>query len=154
MNLIKVGHLVLNVDRINGIHDHLAVMGNPPAEHPHTVTRVLFDDGHIDLTGADAKSLRRWYRHIARDIAPRRDEDGEELISPEEQLRRVLDVVVSHIDRVRPRDPALRSAAHQLVGLVDRYVTGELEPMRASQFARHHGETPTDAAAFPEAPPA
>jgi hypothetical protein len=154
MNLIKVGHLVLNVDRINGIHDHLAVAGNPPEAGPRTVTRVLFDQGHIDLTGADAKSLRRWYRHIARDIAPHRDEEGEELISPEEQVHRVLEMVVSHIDRVRPRDPSLRSAAHELVGLVDRYITGELGPVRASHFVRHHGDAQADAPAFPEAPSA
>jgi hypothetical protein len=152
MNLIKVGHLVLNVERINAVHDHLSVAGDPAAESPQTVTRVLFDQGHIDLTGADAKFLRRWYRHIARDIAPRRDEDGEELIAPEEQVRRALDVLVGHIDRVRPRDSHLRSAAHHLVGLIDRFITGEIEPMRATQFARQYGAAHSDASTFPESP--
>jgi hypothetical protein len=137
MNLIKIGGTILNVDRINGIQEFL-----PPADPSGTgtvqerITRVLFDHGQIDLTGADAKSFRRWYRHLARDIAPHKDEDGEELVSQENQLRETFDVLLSLIDRVRPRDPALRNAAHHVSGMIDRYMTGELEPMRLSQFAR------------------
>jgi hypothetical protein len=149
MNLIKIGGTVLNVDRINGIQDHL-IPSDPSTAGQRTVIRVLFDNTHIDLAGVDAKTFRRWYRHLARDISPRKDEDGEELISQEEQLQRAFEVLMSLIDRVRPRDAALRNAARLLSGMVDKYITGELEPIRASQFERHFAAPSADSSTQPD----
>jgi hypothetical protein len=150
MNLIKIGNAVFNVDRINGIQDHLTLAQPSMAGQQQTVTRVLFDQGHIDLTGAEAKTFRRWYRHAARDIAPHKDEEGEELVAPEDQVRQAFDVLLNHIDHMRPRDSALRHTAHLLSGMIDRYITGELEPVRATQFARHFSPTHADAGAAPD----
>jgi hypothetical protein len=141
MNLIRIGSVVLNVDRINGIQDPLPPTQPPASGHPQTFIRVLFDECHIDLAGADANVFRRWYRHAARDLAPRMDEDGEELVMPEDQVRQAFDALLNRIDHLRPRDHALRSATHTVSGMVDRYITGELEPVRASRFARQFGET-------------
>ncbi len=150
MNLIKIGNVVLNIDRINGIQDHLPEAHPSMAGQQQMVTRVLFDQGHIDLTGAEAKTFRRWFRHAARDIAPHKDEQGEDLVSPEDQLRQAFDALLNHIDRMRPRDSALRHTAHLLSGMIDRYMTGELEPVRATQFARHFSGSRPDAAAGPD----
>jgi hypothetical protein len=136
MNLIKIGNIVLNVDRITGISDHLAPP-HPVATDQPMITRVFFDQTHFDLTGADAKIFRRWYLHVARVIAPTRDEDGEDLVSPEEQVRRTFDDLLGMIDGARPRESAMRRAAHQLSTMIDHYITGELEPIRRSQFVRH-----------------
>ena len=152
MNLIKIGNVVLNVDRINGIQDHLPVAHPSMAGQQQLVTRVLFDQGHIDLTGTDARSFRRWYRHAARDIAPHKDEEGEELISPEDQLRQAFDVLLNNIDHLRPRDPALRHTAHLFSGLIDRYITGELDPVRTTQFTRHYSAPQADATPEPDSP--
>jgi hypothetical protein len=150
MNLIKIGNVVLNVDRINGIQDHLPLAHPSMAGQQQMVTRVLFDQAHIDLTGADAKTFRRWYRHAARDIAPHKDEEGEDLVSPEDQLRQAFDFLLNHIDHMRPRDSALRHTAHLLSGMIDRYITGELDPVRTAQFARHFAAPQADAAAAPD----
>jgi hypothetical protein len=148
MNMIKIGNTVLNVDRINGIEDHQPAP-DPSSTHQQKITRVLFDHMHIDLVGVDANILRRWYRHVARDIAPRRDEDGEELILPEDQLRKAFDHFLHLVDRSRPRDHALRTAAHRLYGMVDRFITGELEPMRIKQFEHEFAPASDDAGSMP-----
>jgi hypothetical protein len=149
MNLIKIGSVVLNVDRINGIQDHLSLAHPSMAGQHQMVTRVLFDQAHIDLTGAEAKIFRRWYRHAARDIAPHKDEEGEELVSPEDQLRQAFDVLLNHIDHIRPRDSVLRHTAHLLSGMIDRYITGELDPVRTTQFARQFSAPHAESAVEP-----
>ena len=129
MNLIRIGGTVLNVDRINGVQDHLLPAEPPEAAH-EKVTRAMFDHGQIDLTGEDSKTFRRWYRHLARDIAPHKDEDGEELVSPERQLREVFRCPAQPDRSARPRELLVRGTAHTLSGMMDRYITGEVEPMR------------------------
>jgi hypothetical protein len=149
MNMIKIGSTVLNIDRINGVLDHFSPDSSAAPGH-RTVTRVLFDQAHIDLTGTDAKTFRHWYRHVARDISPHRDEEGQELISPEEQVRRAFDVLLSHIDHAHPRDPLVRSTAHHVSAMLDRYITGELEPIRATRFARLFAAPHPDAQEEPD----
>jgi hypothetical protein len=142
MNLYRIGNMVLNMDRVNGILDH-HVRGD--AAGPR-VLRVLFDDGHIDLDGHDAESFRQWFRHVARHLGPQRDEDGEELISPEEQMRKGFETLLVRIDQTRPRDGVLRRTAHRLADMLDHYLTGELQPVRVkdfeSDFAPPPGEEP------------
>jgi hypothetical protein len=132
MNLYRIGDTVLNVERVNGIMDHL----NPVGPGERRVLRVLFDNTHIDLDGAEAEVFRRWFRHSARNLTPHRDEDGEELVSPEDQVRKELQHLIVLIDRSRPRDRATRQAARQLWQLVDQFLTGELRPARAEEFSR------------------
>jgi hypothetical protein len=148
MNMIKVGNVLLNLDRINCIEDHRAP-GDPSTTHQPKITRVSFDHSTIDLVGGDANTLRRWYRHIARDINPHRDQDGEELISPEDQLRKAFDHFLHRMDLSRPRDHALRAAARQLYGMIDQFITGELEPMRIKQFEQEFAPASDDAGSIP-----
>jgi len=135
MNLLKVGDITLNMDRVTGVRDHQAPAGagTPDGE---TVILVFFDDTHIELSGMDAAVFRRWIRHNARNLNPRKSADGEDLVSPEQQLQETTDYLVGLIDRLRPKDPAIRSAAHQLNDMIDRYITDQLPPMPAQTFER------------------
>jgi hypothetical protein len=135
MNLFKIGDMTLNMDRVNGIQDHVTV-SDPGAATGRTVIRILFDVSHIDLDGIDAQVLRRWIRHNARNLAPHKDEEGQELMPPEEQLRRVADHLVALVDRVRPRDPSLRGTAHRLSNMLNEYMTGQLHPVGIKNFER------------------
>jgi hypothetical protein len=135
MHLYRIGGTVLNLDRINGILDHHG-SGDPQGAHDGASLSILFDQGQIDLSGHEAEVFRRWYRHACMNLDPLRDEHGEELIRPEAQVRKALNALNDLIDRTRPRDAVMRRAAHRLWNLVDRYLTGELEPIRAIDFER------------------
>jgi hypothetical protein len=135
MDLYRIGNTVLNMDRVNGIQDHQR-LAEADAPAGATVTRVLFDSTTIDLVGAEAETFRQWFRHAARNLMLHRDEDGEELISPEEQLKRVADHLVKLTGHARPRNAAVRHGARRLAGLIAEYITGELRPVRARQFAK------------------
>jgi hypothetical protein len=135
MNLYRIGDTVLNMDRVNGIQDH-----QPPSDLSAVaganVIRVLFDTTTIDLRGVEAQTFRQWFRHAARNLVLHKDEDGEELMSPAEQLQRVSDRLLMTIDRSRPRNAAVQHAAHRLSGLINDYITGELHPVRTKDFEK------------------
>jgi hypothetical protein len=133
MNLYRVGKTILNVDRINGILDHQVPAG-PDAPDGRTVLRVLFDHAHIDLTDKEAQIFRYWFRHAARSLDPHKDEDGEELVSPDEQVRKASEILRDLIDRERPRDRVMRYAVRRLGRIIDQFLTGELRPVRAKNF--------------------
>jgi hypothetical protein len=139
MNLLRVGTKVINLDRVNGILDHHAPTGADGSDG-EPVLRILFDHGQVDLVGAEAQALRRWYRHTSHTLAPQKGEDGEELVSPEDQVIKACEALVELIDRVRPRDSVMRRLARRVQGLVDHYLTGELRPASASEFARSFEE--------------
>ena len=145
MNLFKIGDMTLNMDRVNGIQDRQP-SADPNAPPGHLVIRILFDDATIELGGTDAQVLRRWIRHNARNLAPQRGEDGEELIGPEEQLRRVGDELLAAVDRQRPRDSAVRAAARRLNDMLDSYVTGQLLSVSRKPFERDLGVASEEAA--------
>jgi hypothetical protein len=134
MNLFSIGNTVLNMDRIIGIQDHVAAISSGTAGD-RSVLRVLFEGAQIDLAGKEAQTFRRWFRHTARNLDPHKDEYGEELISPEEQLRRGFESLLSKIERSRPRDSDVRHTAHRLGRIIDHYLTGELQSVRARDFA-------------------
>jgi hypothetical protein len=139
MNLYRIGDTVLNLDRINGIYDH-HITADAGATAGRDVLRVVFDNAQIDLTGREAQVFRRWFRHTSKNLSPFRDEDGTELVSPEDQVRKSLDALIALIDhQARPRDPGVRHAAHRLAALIDRFITGELQPARADDFERSLG---------------
>jgi hypothetical protein len=135
MNLFKIGDTTLNMDRVNAIQDHFPAAEPGVVEHA-TVLRVLFNGAHIDLRGKDAQALRRLIRHSAQNLTPRRTEEGEELSAPEEQLQRIAGHLIGLIDRLRPKDTAMRSAAHRLANMIDEYITGQLPPMPADSLDR------------------
>jgi hypothetical protein len=138
MNLYRIGNTVLNMDRVNGIQERPQQQpGDPAASH---VTRILFDTMTIDLVGVEAQTFRQWYRHAARNLVAQRDEAGEELVSPEEQLKRLADHLVAVVDHLRPRNAALRHSAHRLHAAVAEYITGELGPVRARNFEKSLAE--------------
>jgi hypothetical protein len=132
MKLCRIGNTVLNIDRINGILQH-HVPGGPDGR---PVLRVLFDQVHIDLTGKEAEAFRYWFRHASQSLDPHRDEDGEELISPDDQVRRAYEILRRLADRERPRDRAIQHTIHRLGSLIDQFLTGELQPARARDFER------------------
>jgi hypothetical protein len=145
MNLYRIGDTVLNLDRVNGIQDR------PPgpdaaAAAGHAVIRVLFDTTTLTLEGAEAESFRRWFRHAAQNLIEHKDENGEGLIAPEEQLKRVSALLVSLIDRARPRDPAARHFVHHLAAMIDQYITGELRPVPARRIEKLLEQIPTTSA--------
>jgi hypothetical protein len=65
-----------------------------------------------------------------------KNEEGEDLVSPEDQLKRLSEHVVALVDHARPRDSGARHAVHHLASLIDQYITGELQPARAKAFER------------------
>jgi hypothetical protein len=135
MNLFKLGDMVLNMDRVNGVQDHpLPPDGSSPAAQD--TIRVLFDNATIDLSGPEAHALRRWVRHNSRNLAPTKNEDGELLVHPENQLTRVADLLVDLVDRARPRDSTTRSVARRLANMIESYITGQLQPVSARSFER------------------
>jgi hypothetical protein len=140
MNLYRIGNTVLNLDRVNGILD-VAGPNRPDASGGGNLLRILFDQGQIDLTGKEAEILRRWYRHASQNLAPHKDEDGEDLVSPEDQVRESFDALVARIDRLRPGDSVLRHAAHRIRDIIDLFLTGELQAARADDFQRIFKET-------------
>jgi hypothetical protein len=133
MNLYRIGNKVLNLDRVNGIVD-VAGPTDPNGTGDGGVLHVLFDQGEIDLTGIEAEIFRRWYRHASRNLNPHKDEDGEDLVSPEDEVRKSIEALVARIDRVRPADSALRHTAHRVRSIVLQFLTGELRPARATDF--------------------
>jgi hypothetical protein len=135
MNLYRIGNTVLNLDRVNGIQEHPRP-ADPGAPAEPNVTRVLFDTTTIDLRGIEAQAFRQWYRHAARNLVLQRDEDGEELVTPEEQLKRLAEHLIALIDRARPRNAAVRHAAHRLAISISEYITGELQAVRERGFER------------------
>ena len=135
MNLFKIGDMTLNIDRVNAIQDNQA-SDEPDAPAGDTRLRILFDNSHVDLVGSDAQVVRRWIRHNARNLAPRRSVDGEDLVSPEEQLQKVTESLVALIDRARPRDPTVRGAAHRLADMIEAYITGQLQAVPTHPFER------------------
>lgn len=142
MNLYRIGNKVLNLDRVNGLIEVPATTA-PDGTAAEAALRVVFDHGCIDLTGKDAEVLRRWYRRASQNLAPHRDEDGEELVSPEDQVRESLHTLVARIDRMRPSDASLRGAAHRVRTIVGRFLTGELPPARADEFKARFDESHT-----------
>ena len=135
MNLYRIGTTVLNLNRINGILD-IHVPTDPGASGGRTVLRILFDHGQIDLSGKEAEVIRRWYRHASQNLAPHVDEDGEQLVSPEDQVRQAIEALVGRIDRTRPKDSVMRHTAHRVRDIIDPFLTGELQPARASDFEK------------------
>lgn len=138
MNLFRFGSTTLNMERVNGIQD------NPPADEGgknagRNFIRILFDDRTIELTGTDAQALRHWIRHNARNLMPKIDENGVELLSPEDQLVRLTESLLHAIEHARPVDATVRKAARRMTDMIERYITGELEPMRADEFRRKYG---------------
>ena len=153
MNLIRIGDTVLNLDRISGIldHQHPADPGGPAGVH---VIRVMFDGTTIELAGIEAQAFRQWFRHASRSLLLHKDEDGEDLVSPEDQLARVSDQLLALIDHARPRNAAVRQAAHRLSGLIKEYMTGELRHVRARSFERSLADSDSDAEPAPGSSPA
>jgi hypothetical protein len=135
MNLYQIGKTIINVDRVNGIVDHVVPAGTD-GPNRQAVLRILFDHGSVDLTGTEALVFRSWYRHASRRLERHHDEDGEELVSPDEQVRRSWEFLRGLVDRQHPRDPAMRQTVHRLGQIIDQFLTGELQPARASTFAR------------------
>jgi hypothetical protein len=135
MNLLKVGDTILNMDRVNGIRDHQPP-SDPAAPSDQAVLRVLLDGATIDLEGVEAQSLRRWVRHHARNLAPQRNEQGEDLLSPELQLMSVVEGLLALIDRDRPRDPTLRAAVRRLAEMIKAYITDQLPPATVERFEK------------------
>ena len=152
MNLFRIGNTVLNMDRINGILEH-QVPTEPGAPAGRTVLRIVFDNAQIDLSDKDAQTFRRWYRHAARNLAPHTDEDGEALVSPEDQVRVAFETLLRLIDGARPRDPVMRHTAHRLAVIIDHFLTGELEPARATDFEKVFGEARIEAQSSPGVSP-
>jgi hypothetical protein len=146
MNLYRIGNTILNMDRVNSIQERTspAEPTEPPAA---SITRVMFDTMTIDMVGVEAQTFRQWYRHAARNLVVHKDEAGEDLVPPEEQLKRLADHLVALVDRVRPRNAALRHAAHRLHSSVAAYVTGELGPVRARNFEKSIADVESDHAA-------
>jgi hypothetical protein len=153
MDLYRIGKTVLNLDRINGILDH-HVTADPGAPDGQAVLRILFDQVHIDLTGKEAEAFRYWFRHVSRSLDPHRDEDGEELISPDMQVRRAFEILQGLIDRDRPRDRVMRLTAHRFGHIIDQFLTGELQPARAKDFERGFEEQHLGAHPIPGPSPA
>jgi hypothetical protein len=143
MNLYRIGNTVLNMDRVNSIQEH-AGPPDPAAPAAANVTRVMFDAMTIDLVGVEAQTFRQWYRHAARNLVVHKDEAGEDLLPPEEQLKRLADHLVALVDRVRPRNTALRHAAHRLHSSVAAYITGELGPVRVKSFEKTIADAESD----------
>ncbi len=135
MNLFKLGDMVLNMDRVNGVQDHPAPADGAPSAAQDSI-RVLFDTATIDLSGPEAHALRRWVRHNSRNLAPTKNEDGELLIHPENQLSKVADLLVDLVDRARPRDSMTRSVARRLAAMIESYITGQLQAVSARSFER------------------
>jgi hypothetical protein len=135
MNLLTIGNTVINVERINGIQDQ-QTPSEPGATAGERVLRVLFDEGMIELAGVDARIMRKWLRHNARNLAPRVDEDGAEFVSPEDQLLAVCDHLLALIQRAPPADSAIRKTARRLSDMIENYITGELRHVRAEDFKR------------------
>jgi hypothetical protein len=135
MNLFRIGKTIFNVDRVNCVIDH-QVPATTGVSDGQTVLRILFDHTYIDLTDKEAQILRNWFRHAARSLDPHKDEGGEDLISPDEQVRRACKILRDAIDRERPKDRVLRSAVHCLEQMIDQFLTGELQPVRAKDFER------------------
>jgi hypothetical protein len=133
VNLYRVGQTVLNIDLINGIVDNL-VPADPGANDGRTVLRVFFEQSYIDLTGREAEAFRYWFRHSARCLDLHRDPDGEELISPHDQVRKAFEILRDHIDRERPRDREMGRIVHRLEHILDQFLTGELQPARSREF--------------------
>lgn len=142
MDLYRIGTTVLNLNRINGILD-IHVPTDPGASGGQTVLRILFDHGQIDLSGKEAEVIRRWYRHASQNLAPHVDEDGEQLVSPEDQVRQAIEALVGRIDRTRPRDSVMRHTAHRVRDIIDLFLTGELQPARISDFDKMFEEART-----------
>jgi hypothetical protein len=135
MNLYRIGNTILNVDRINCILDH-QTSPDPGAPAGRTVLRVLFEDAHVDLTDKEAQVFRNWFRHASRNLDPHKDEYGEDLVSPDEQMRRACQILRDLIDRDHPRDRVMRHVVHRLGHTIDQFLTGELQPVRAKDFER------------------
>jgi hypothetical protein len=135
MNLYRIGQTILNVDRINGIIDY-QIPSDAGAPDGRTVLRVLFDNAHIDLADKEAQTFRFWFRRAARNLDPRKDEDGEDLVSPDDQVRRAYEILCDLIDRECPQDRVIRHTVHRLGRLIEQFLTGELQSARASDFER------------------
>jgi hypothetical protein len=147
MNLYRVGNTVLNMDRVTSIQEvpHPGPgPSDPTAPAGANVTRIFFDTMTMDLSGVEAQAFRQWYRHAARNLVVHRDEAGEELLAPEEQLKRLAEHLVALVDRVRPRNAALRHAAHRLHSALASYITGELGPVRARNFEKTIADTESE----------
>lgn len=140
MNLFRFGSTTLNMDRVNGIQDNPASAQGEDDDASHNSIRILFDDRTIELTGGDAQALRHWIRHNARNLMPRTDEDGVELLSPEDQLVRMGETLLQVMERAHPVDATARKAARRMTEMIERYITGELHPMRAEEFHRKYGK--------------
>jgi hypothetical protein len=143
MKLYRIGDTVLNMDRVNGIIDHHAP-ADPDGAGDRTVLRIVFDHATIDLTEKEAQVFRRWYRHASLNLAPHKDETGEPLLWPEDQVAKAFETLLRRIDRARPRDSAMRHTAHRVKGIIDQYLTGELQPVRAREFERCFAEAESD----------
>src|SRR5262249_31634246 len=98
MNLLSIGDMTINVDRVNGVQDN-QVPEHGDATSGQRVLRILFDEGAIELADADAQAFRRWLRHNSRNLAARKDADGQVLLSPEEQLLRLTESLVDLLDQ-------------------------------------------------------
>src|SRR5262245_10756142 len=122
MDLYRIGNKVLNLDRLNGIIDVASPAGTA-ATGGGAAIPVLFDQGEIELTGREAAAFRRWYRHASRPLDLHRDEDGEELVSPEEQVRCAVEALVDRLDRLRVSDSSSRHVAHRVRAIVDQFLT-------------------------------
>jgi hypothetical protein len=143
MNLLSIGDTTINIDRVNGVQDN-QVSEHGDGAFGQRVLRILFDEGTIELADADAQAFRRWLRHNSRNLAARKDADGQVLLSPEEQLLRVTESLVDLLDQASfvqgPRNQdqtsTTRRLAHRLASLIDGYITGQLKPEPARMFDR------------------
>jgi hypothetical protein len=133
MNLYRIGNKVLNLDRLSSILDAEGPNG-PAATADGPCLRLLFDQVEVDLIGSEAEAFRSWYRHAAFNLTPHKDEDGEDLMPPADQVREALESLVAQIERARPGDAAMRRAAHRARDVVALYITGELRPAPARAF--------------------
>jgi hypothetical protein len=92
------------------------------------VDRINFILDHQVLADSGAPEGRR--------LDPHTDENGEELVSPDDQVRKACAALYDLIDSQRPGDRVMRHAAHRLRHIIDQFLTGELEPVCVTNFER------------------
>ena len=139
MNLFRIGHTVLNMDRVSHILDHQTSTDSDSAPG-QTAVRIVFDQGEVELYDQEARAFRYWYRQIARNIGPNRDRSGRELVTPDEQVRRAIELLVRKIDEYAFLDPQIRQLAHKVEKLVMSFSSGDLPAVSSREFERSVGD--------------
>jgi hypothetical protein len=126
------------MDRVSHILDH-QTSTDPDSAPDQTVLRIVFDQGEVELYGQEARAFRYWYRQIARNIGPHRDRSGRELVNPDEQVRRAVEILVRKIDECAFVDPQIHQLAHKVKNLVMSFSSGDLPAVSCRDFDRNVG---------------